>query len=172
MASEDLEHFKLNPPFKYGLRHFGNAVRTIGGSVVGANTPSCCLGRVSDLEAGRPVTNAGLRAYYKSPDAPPAEYLTYVPADGPKAYKKMISAMGEWGAMAGWRGYFNLINFSHATQGGQRRVSFHRAHGGGPAVHGGPVQRHPRPSWSSCGRGHVGGKWPNSCSSRAGRTHF
>lgn len=107
-AVASLEAFKKNPPFRYGLRNFVNALRYMPRALLASLWPFSPA--VSEAEAAAPTTGAGLRAYYAA-DAPELGlFRLYRPKEG--SFKAFVSVLGEWKKAAGWEGFFSLQNYS------------------------------------------------------------
>jgi len=110
------EAFKKNPPFFFGPKHVVRLMTVLGNGVKKALRPF--TRPVSAAEAAAPTTANGLRAYYSSADAKPAAIRWYcVPAAAsPNAtYKALLAALQAWADRVGWKGFFNLLNFSPLT---------------------------------------------------------
>lgn len=104
--------FKTNPPFRFGVRHLLNLLRTIVPCVVASLWP-ITRAVVSADELGAPTTMSGVRAYYRQARPPLARFRLYrSPTAGARAYKELISALEIWKQRMHWRGFFTLQNMS------------------------------------------------------------
>jgi hypothetical protein len=105
------EAFKVNPPWRTTLLQRVWAAGVLLRTAAAAFWPFSPA--VSAAAAAAPASAAAFRAYYRAPAPPLARFRLFRATAAPKdAYKALVGAVQAMHDRAGFRGFFNLINYS------------------------------------------------------------
>jgi len=104
------EAFKMNPPFRFGLRHVFNFINVIGSGHISSIYPFS--NSVNLKEAAAPTSGDGLRAYFAAENPQPA-ILQWYSTTGPanSNFIVLLEVMQQWMDRVKWLGFLSLINF-------------------------------------------------------------